>query len=137
MSDDDRDLDIDSDEEGFGGSGGGGGGQDKRAHHNALVIIIIIIIIIMVVVVDRTRELIIMPWLVILPRSSHRLTKLLTSTEFAGAEEARPHQGQLHRAEGRHPQPAGQAGGQVQQGSDPQKGGKYFSCVTYISDTCQ
>ena len=131
MSDDDRDLDIDSDEEGFGGSGGGGGGQDKRAHHNALVIIIII----MVVVVDRTRELIIMPWLVILPRSSHRLTKLLTSTEFAGAEEARPHQGQLHRAEGRHPQPAGQAGGQVQQGSDPQKGAKYLRGVTNISDT--
>jgi len=38
MSDDDRDLDIDSDEEGsLGGSGiGQGGGQDKRAHHNAL-----------------------------------------------------------------------------------------------------
>ena len=103
-----------------------------------IIIIIIVIIIIMVVVVDRTRELIIMPWLVILPRSSHRLTKLLTSTEFAGAEEARPHQGQLHRAEGRDPQPAGQAGGQVQQGSDPQKGGKYLRCVTnYISDTCQ
>ena len=53
MSDDDRDLDIDSDEEGFGGSGGGGGGQDKRAHHNALVILF---------------------------RSSHNVTKLLTYT---------------------------------------------------------
>ena len=53
MSDDDRDLDIDSDEEGFGGSGGGGGGQDKRAHHNALVILL---------------------------RSSHSVTKLLTVT---------------------------------------------------------
>ena len=53
MSDDDRDLDIDSDEEGFGGSGGGAGGQDKRAHHNALVILF---------------------------RSCHRVTKLLTVT---------------------------------------------------------
>ena len=42
MSDEDRDLDIDSDDEGglggFSGTGllGSGGDQDKRAHHNML-----------------------------------------------------------------------------------------------------
>ena len=92
MSDDDRDLDIDSDEEGFGGSGGGGGGQDKRAHHNALVF-------------GHTNSHI--------PKFQQKL---------AGEKEAGSHQGQLHGAEGRHPQPAGSAGGQMQQGSDPEEG---------------
>ena len=36
MSEDERDLDMDSDEEGYRGAGGGEG-PDKRAHHNALV----------------------------------------------------------------------------------------------------
>ena len=95
MSDDDRDLDIDSDEEGFGGSGGGGGGQDKRAHHNALVF----------------------------GHTNSNIPKFSTKTaKIAGEKEAGSHQGQLHGAEGRHPQLAGSAGGQMQQGSDPEEG---------------
>ena len=57
--------------------------------------------------VVKISERIITPWYLATPT---RIYQNFQQKLIAGEKEAGSHQGQLHRAEGRHPQPAGSAG---------------------------